>query len=257
MLAMRGIILFIILLFGLLPLACADANILPERLSVPSTSCRQLSPGARAVCLSEYFLGTPYRTNTLGGGPGQKERLTVQLAAVDCFTLLDYVEALRRLDLYETFDQSLIEVRYRNHKVSWSTRRHFFSDWVESPFITDVTLEVGGQAVRGVSKRLNLQENGENLLPSVPIRETVLNYIPTEAIKREVVARLQAGDYVGIYSVKPGLDVSHVGLLVLRDGQPFLRHASSRSETPYVIDSPLLEYLQGHPGIIVLRPEGM
>ena len=257
MLLMRGMILPIVLFFGLLSLACAAENILPQRLSVFETACRQSSPGVRADCLSEYFLGIPYRTNTLGGGPDQKEQLTVQLEAVDCFTLLDYVEALRRIDSYDTFAQALIDVRYRNHNVSWPTRRHFFSDWVDSPFIADVTIAVAGTAVRSVNKTLNLQANGENLLPSVPIRETVLNYIPTEAITGEVVARLQAGDYVGIYSVKPWLDVSHVGLLVFRDGQPFLRHASSRPATPYVIDSPFLEYLQGKPGIIVLRPEGL
>ena len=257
MLSMRGIILLVVLVFGLLPLACAAENSLPQRLSVSNTSCRQSSAGVRAVCLSEYFLGTPYRTNTLGGGPDQKERLTVQLEAVDCFTLIDYVEALRRIDSYDTFAQALIDVRYRNHNVSWSTRRHYFSDWVESPLIADVTIAVAGTAVRNVTKTLNRQANGESLLPAVPIRETSLNYIPTEAINGEVVARLQAGDYVGIYSVKPWLDVSHVGLLVFRDGQPYLRHASSQPATPYVIDSPLSEYLQGKPGIIVLRPEVM
>ncbi|NIQ97854.1 MAG: DUF1460 domain-containing protein, partial [Desulfuromonadales bacterium] len=50
-------------------------------------------PGEQIVAISNRFLGTPYRAGTLGGGPGQTEALTVSLDAVDCFTLLDYVEA--------------------------------------------------------------------------------------------------------------------------------------------------------------------
>jgi len=58
---------------------------------------------------------------------------------------------------------------------------------------------------------------------------------------------------VGVYSELPGLDVSHVGIIV-KKGKTFLRHASSREQCEKVIDQPLDEYIEGKAGIIILRP---
>jgi len=62
----------------------------------------------------------------------------------------------------------------------------------------------------------------------------------------------QTGDYIGIYSDLPGLDVSHVGIVV-KDGPNInFRHASSAARK--VIDEDFSEYIAGKPGIVVLRP---
>lgn len=46
--------------------------------------------------VSSAFLGTPYQANTLIGGRGTHEVLVANFNGVDCFTLIDYVEALSR-----------------------------------------------------------------------------------------------------------------------------------------------------------------
>jgi len=50
------------------------------------------------------------------------------------------------------------------------------------------------------------------------------------------------------------LDVTHVGIVVRRDARLYLRHASSPTAAGQVIDSDLIRYLSGKPGVVILRP---
>jgi hypothetical protein len=79
-------------------------------------------------------------------------------------------------------------------------------------------------------------------------------YIPTSQVDSGVVSRLRTGDYVGAYAQDGGLDVTHVGIFVDGADGPVLRNASSLRTNDKVVDSPLFDYLQGVPGIVVLRP---
>lgn len=211
-------------------------------------------PGQRVDFFSRQFMDTPYRAGTLGGGDGLPETLTVNLDAVDCFTLLDYVEALRRSSGPDQFRSALVDVRYRNGSVSWGQRRHFFSDWSASPWLRDVTSEIGKGRARTAVKNLNRKRSGEEILPGVAIRRRVISWLPQSALDESIFSNLTTGDYLGIYSKKSGLDVSHVGIVVRKDQHLALRHASNRAGVMRVVDTPLAEYLAGTPGIIVLRP---
>ena len=224
--------------------------------SIPAESAALNDPGARAVSISERFLGTHYQANTLGGGDGQAEQLTIRLDAVDCFTFLDYVEALRRSAAAGEFPTHLQAVRYRDGVLAWDHRRHFFTDWAAAPEgrIVDATAEVGGTATRLAVKQLNRGADGALLLPGVTVQERTVYFIPGAALDSTVLGRLQSGDYVGIYTPAAGLDVSHVGLVVRKDGRLLLRHASSRQAERQVIDCDLAAYFAGKPGLVVLRP---
>lgn len=223
--------------------------------AVLADSALPADPGARVVAISERFLGTPYVADTLGGGPGQAERLTIRLDAVDCFTLLDYVEALRRSGSAAAFPDRLREVRYRDGVVAWEQRRHFFTDWAAAPEqrIADVTAEIGGQATRQAAKALNRRADGTLHLPGVPVQTRTVRYLPAAHLAA-ALDRLRSGDYVGLYTPAAGLDVTHVGLVVRRDGRLWLRHASSHRDAGRVVDSDLAAYLAGKPGLVVLRP---
>lgn len=216
-------------------------------------------PGARAVHLSTHFLGTPYRAQTLVGSAASPEQLTIRLGAVDCFTFIDYVEALRRSATPAQFRDRLIEVRYRNRLIAWETRRHFFTDWGHPPegLVADVTAEVGGKRARTADKQLNRKADDTLYLPGVAVQVRTVHFIPTSALEDRLLAGLRSGDYLGIYSAAPGLDVSHVGIVVRSGGRLLLRHASSSRSEQRVIDSDLTAYLAGKPGIVVLRPQAV
>jgi hypothetical protein len=220
------------------------------------TTARQFdAPGDRIAAISRHFIDTPYAADTLIGDPQKKEQLVINLAGFDCFTFLDAVEALRRAADVADFPEQLKQVRYRDAKVGYENRRHFFSDWVadSDAVIDDVTAAVGQGKAQVVVKQLNLKSDGTHWLPGLPVILREISYIPTDSIDVDVLSALREGDYVGVYSTHAGLDVSHTGLIVKRNARTMLRHASSRDNVKRVVDEDLLVYLQDRPGLVVYR----
>lgn len=206
--------------------------------------------------VSSAFLGTPYQADTLIGGPGTPEALVVNFNGVDCFTLVDYVEALTRSDDQKSFLHNLTEVRYTGGNVDYLSRRHFFSDWFATAprNARDVTPDISPDYATA-DKQLNRKPDGGEYIPGLGIHSRKINYIPGKAISQQVLDQMKTGDYVGVYSPLEGLDVSHVGIVVRHDGQVWFRNASSLAANRKVVDSPFLEYMRAKPGIVVLRAE--
>ena len=224
-----------------------------DHLLAKATSIAQIGP--RIAFISGQFLGTPYKESTLIDNAGTHEVFTINLEAMDCFTYLDYVEAMRLSDSYSRFNANLKRVRYYSGRVAYTQRNHFFTDWRERNLsVTDVTGEIGRGRARVVPKRLNEKADGTYYMTAIPIAERDVTYIPVEAIDNTVIDSLQTGDYVGIYAEAVGLDVSHVGIIVKSGGAAHLRHASSAPSHRKVIDEDFETYMSGKPGIMVLRP---
>jgi hypothetical protein len=87
----------------------------------------------------------------------------------------------------------------------------------------------------------------------VPSRKREISYIPAEALTEAIIKKLTTGDYVGIYTNHPDLDVTHVGI-VMRSGNKLLfRHASSKAQHRTVIDEDFMKYMINRPGLVILR----
>ncbi len=213
-----------------------------------------VSPEDRIERLSSQFLDVPYKENTLTGGINTTEVLVINLRQVDCFTFLDYIEAMRVSSSYAEFERNLIRVRYKDGIVLFKNRNHFFTDWVEnnSSFVSDVTEAIGCGKARKIQKTLNLKENRDRYLQGIKPIKRVINYLPADFVDAQLTAGLKTGDYAGIYSDRPGLDVSHVGIIIKDRNDTFIRHASSVKKR--VVDEPLIDYVSSSPGIIILRP---
>jgi len=211
--------------------------------------------GLRIDYLSKQFLGTPYQESTLVGDINTPEVLVINLEGVDCFTLLDYVESMRLSASFDEFKENLKKVRYQGGGVSFENRNHFFTDWREynAVLIDDVTEKIGGTHAISVRKTLNRKEDGSYFLPGIEPRERVIQYIPVNRIDDSVINELRTGDYIGIYSVENGLDVSHVGISIRNKNKIYLRHASSLKEHRKVVDQDFKNYLADKPGILVFR----
>jgi N-acetylmuramoyl-L-alanine amidase-like len=206
--------------------------------------------------LSGKFLGTPYAEHTLTGAIDTPEVFTIDLEGMDCFTYIDYVEALRISETYPEFKNNLQDIRYRGGIIAFQNRNHFFTDWpVNNPKnVKDVTHDIGGDKAVSVKKTLNVKKDGSKYLPGIPANEREFYYIPSGAIDEAMVSKLNTGDYVGIYTDLPGLDVTHTGIVIKKNGRTFLRHASSRKVNYRVVDEDLFEYMQNKPGLVVFRP---
>jgi cell wall-associated NlpC family hydrolase len=210
--------------------------------------------GERIAFLSEKFLGTPYRESTLIGNETVPEVLVVNLEGLDCFTFIDYIEAMRLSGSFREFAEKLRKVRYRSGEVAFSKRNHFFSDWREynRDCVLDVTKAIGGKNTEQTRKVLNSKGDGSGFISGLPSVERVISHIPSEAVDRAMLGRLRTGDYVGVYSSLQGLDVSHVGIIISKRKTVSLRHASSKHRS--VIDEDFASYIAGTSGLMVLRP---
>jgi hypothetical protein len=215
------------------------------------------TPGERIQFLSSFFLGAVYKESTLIGDATAPEVFVINLQEVDCFTFIEYIEAMRLSDSFPEFEKNLKKIRYSSGKINFTSRKHFFTDWSElnNDFVDDVTLHEGGQKTILVRKQLNIKKDGTFFLSGIGPREREIAYIPSGALTDPVVDTLKTGDYIGIYSVKAGLDVSHVGIFIKTGGKAYLRHASSAKEQMKVIDQDFKSYIKTKPGIIVLRPK--
>ncbi|MFZ2196382.1 MAG: N-acetylmuramoyl-L-alanine amidase-like domain-containing protein [Thermodesulfovibrionales bacterium] len=212
--------------------------------------------GSRIEFLSGFFIGLEYKESTLLGNISTVEVFVINFSGVDCFTFIDYIEAMRLSDSFESFKRALKQVRYLNGLISFKNRKHFFTDWSEyaPSSVDDLTAEIGGGRVKSIAKSMNLKENGTPHLQGVESFHRTINYIPSEDVNSSVLQKLKTGDYAGIYSAMQGLDVSHVGIII-RDRDTFsLRHASSDKRSRKVVDQELQEYITGTPGLIILRP---
>ena len=215
------------------------------------------TPGERIHYLSDLFLGTAYKESTLLGDVATAEVFVINLQEVDCFTFIEYIEAMRLSGSFQEFEKNLEKIRYRSGKVAFTSRKHFFTDWSEfnKGFVDDVTKHIGGRETIPVRKQLNSKEDGTYFLYGIQPFSREIEYIPSIALADKLVENLKTGDYIGIYSATPGLDVSHVGIFIKTGGRAYLRHASSAKEQMKVIDQDFKSYIKTKPGIIVLRPK--
>ncbi len=207
--------------------------------------------------LSARFTYSKYKESTLIGDAETPEVFVINLKEIDCFTYIDYVEAMTLSRSYAEFRENLRNIRYRSGILSFENRNHFFTDWREfnADIIEDVTAHIAGDKGIQIKKTLNLKEDGTTFLSGIQPVNRQLTYIPSRKVDDELLEKLKTGDFVGIYTETHGLDVSHVGIITIENKILYLRHASSASDYKKVVDQDLKDYLINKLGIIVLRPK--
>lgn len=218
------------------------------------TASKIRSSGERIAFISEQFIGTPYKESTLIGGSGIAEELVINLGQMDCFTFLDYIEAMRVSGSFSEFYHNLIKVRYKNGIVQYQARNHFFTDWMFfNRQISDITGTLACGKTATVVKTLNQREDGSVHLDGIVPFERIISYISPDLFCPELFQSIQTGDYTGIYTDREGLDVSHVGIAVRKGSNLIFRHASSATGARKVLDEDFPIYTANKTGIIVFR----
>lgn len=265
--ALTRVLLMLVTLVSALVGLPSQAMAAPAEPALDEATSRQLDellalrnsiPGDRTAAiaqLSSRFLGTPYGANMLIGSAARPEQLVVDFRAVDCFTYLDYVDALSRSADRAQFVQNLVATRYADSRVEFTSRKHFFTDWatVNRTAAADITRALSPGAVT-VTKHLNAKADGGNYLPGLPVVDRDITYVPAAAFDNGVIGNLHTGDFLGAYTDTAGLDVTHVGIFVNTPNGPMFRNASSLTADEQVVDTPLTQYLTTVPGLVVLRP---
>uniref|UniRef100_UPI0032168FB7 N-acetylmuramoyl-L-alanine amidase-like domain-containing protein n=1 Tax=uncultured Draconibacterium sp. TaxID=1573823 RepID=UPI0032168FB7 len=227
------------------------------------------------VLVGDFFKETPYVAHTLETEP---EQLVLNLREMDCTTYaencLSIARTLKNGNLtFEEFAKELTAIRYRNGIISgYSSRLHYFSDWIyendkqglikrlsEEIANTPYPLEINFMSSHPDSyKQLKLHNN---LIPVLAEKEEEISgrqmfYIPKNSVSK-FESKIKDGDIVGITTSVEGLDITHVGIIINKNGRVHLMHASSVAEKVILSENTLEDYLaerKSATGIMIVRP---
>ncbi|MEN3331152.1 MAG: hypothetical protein V7641_517 [Blastocatellia bacterium] len=202
--------------------------------------------GERLERISAHWLESPYLNNPLGGGPEAAESLVVRFDGFDCVTYVETVLALAASRTADEFRDALREMRYRSGKVAWHSRNHYMLDWIKHNRRRGIVKNItnGPHAVTR-TRRLAL-------IKELPAKTVAFRVFPKQSSAR--IRRLvETGDIALFASTRHNLDVFHMGFIIRRGDDLWLRHASRTVRR--VIDQPLGDFLKAHrmSGIILLR----
>ncbi len=234
------------------------------------------SMGDLVLKIGLAFIDTPYVSFTLE--VGDKENLVINLRGLDCTTFAENCLAIARMlksgnPGFDEFTTELQFIRYRDGiRNGYTSRLHYFSDWIynnhKKRVVKDVSKEIAHTIV---PNRVNFMtshpegyrqiKNDTTLIPEIikqenEISSRIAHYIPESSL-REYENKLKDGDIVGLTTNIKGMDISHVGILIRKNGRIHLLHASSTLKKVVISDQPLEDYLKNSKsatGIMVARP---
>jgi hypothetical protein len=248
---------------------------LPELAAEASKANIYKQPiGKRMEFFARKFIDTPYVGATLDQNPSE-EYCTVLLSGLDCVTFMETVFALARTPnpTEPKLKAAVTKTRYWGGNVDgYLSRLHYTTDWffdnARKGTITDLSAKLPG-AVPFTRKvgymsahpgRYAALKANPSLLPKLKEQESENNarakwYIPISALPA-AEKQLQTGDIVGLVGGVDGIDISHVGLIIVEEKVPHFVHASSVRKL-VTFDKRLSDYIKGSKteGIIVARPQ--
>lgn len=228
--------------------------------------------------------GIPYVAATLE--VNEEEELVVNLRQLDCTTLVENVVALTRAvrgdrPSFAAFCHELERIRYvggvRN---GYSSRNHYFSEWIESnegmgivkevegnaadnyfPFTAEQTLDLHYMSVH--PEKYPMLKGKPDEIERIQANEQrasgkIVRYIPVGLLDKgkDVLSDVCDGDILAIVTKKDGLDTSHLGFAVWQDGRLHLLNASSIHKKVVLEPMTLSQYMRKHPsqaGVRVVR----
>lgn len=225
--------------------------------------------------LARLFVGKPYEAGTL---EGDGEKVRVNLDAFDCTTYVETVLALaytaaEHRRTWRDFVESLERLRYRNGRADgYASRLHYPSAWIidnaSRGNLRELTADIEG--TRHNVKSLDFMSRNARLYPALADSATLAAVKAAESglsnhrypvlkapqVKDKTLApTVRSGDVVLFTTGKSGLDVSHMGFILMDGGKAMLLHASQKHGKVCIDKMPLTEYVARNrcEGIRVVR----
>lgn len=252
-----------------------DKAILKTKLDKFSKE-RSVPMGDLVLKIGLDFLNTPYVANTLD--KSKEEKLVVNLHQLDCTTFAENCLALARTvksghpDI-DQFCSELEGIRYRGGKMDgYASRLHYFSEWIMDNelrhHVQSMAAQMGGKVL---PLSLSIMSNNPKLYPQLindpattaqikAIEEKLsaqqVYYIPATQFE-SIESQVKDGDIVTLTTTIPGIDVSHVGILLKKEGRVYLLHASSSAQKVVVSSEPFAQFLtksKKTTGVMIARP---
>jgi hypothetical protein len=250
-----------------------DNMILEQILKLYSAE-KNIGTADLVVKVGSFFKESPYVGHTLETEP---EQLVINLREFDCTTYAESVLAIARTiksetPSFEQFTRELQNIRYRNGIIDgYPSRLHYFSDWIyennKRNLVKDISKETANTPYplhvnfMSTHPASYVQLRDSTLIPIIAGHEKEISsrrmfYIPEDKLK-EVENSLQDGDIAGVTTKIEGMDISHVVILVRKEGRIHILHASSSANKVVLSENTLEDYLLNSKmstGIMVVRP---
>ena len=235
----------------------------------------ELPVNERISYVARFFIGTPYKGNTLNVTKG--ELPVINLRELDCVTFIENVLALSFLPGYgaayeSAFVRNIVKIRYRNGEIEdYASRLHYSSDWLyemqRQRLLTDLTLFAGGVDYRpqvcfmtrhydrypALKDSPELREKMKGI--EAEINKRTYYYVPKAEVDK-AYGKIKDGDIILFTTNIEGLDTSHIGFALKQNGNTYLLHASSSGKQVMISKNPLKEYMEGvniQSGIMLAR----
>lgn len=220
------------------------------------------------------LLGRPYVAHTL---EGEKEFLTINIDELDCTTFVETLYALARTTMsgrysWRDFANNLEDIRYRDgHINGYASRLHYISEWTVDNTsrgnIEEVTKDLPG--ARELIKTINFMSTHRDAYPALKDDETFnlikkyeegyrnhkTYYLKKEQLNsKDICTAIQEGDFVGLVCKTPGLDISHMGMVVKDEkGELVVIDASMTGGKVMKEPKAIVEYLRPKKSVIGIR----
>lgn len=238
------------------------------------------SMGSYMVFFARSLKGLPYVAKTLE--KNKTERLVVNLRQLDCTTYVETVLALSRCmrqgkPTFAAYCANLRQVRYKGGVVSYPTRQHYFTYWIQENVHEGLVADIQSpnppfsavQTVKAdymtthlesypmLSRRAQWVRQIAEMEKS--ITGTRQRYIPKSAVNNSRLLRktVHNGDIIAIVTTKKGLEISHLGIAVWHSDGLHMLNASAIYHR-VVEDNNLLKTYLYHQksalGIRIVRP---
>ena len=220
------------------------------------------------------LIGRPYVAHTL---EGDTEMLTINIDELDCTTFVETLYALARTTMngrysWRDYANNLESIRYRDgHINGYASRLHYISEWAVDNTsrgnIVEITKDVPG--ARELIKTINFMSEHRDKYPALKDDETFnlikkyeegyrnhkTYYLKKEHLKnKDICNAVEEGDFVGLVCKIPGLDISHMGIVVKNEkGELVVIDASMSGGKVQKEEKGIVEYLRPSKNVIGVR----
>lgn len=234
------------------------------------------TPGGRVETFGRMFLDTPYVAHTLEVDSGLPEVVTVNIDELDCTTFVETVAALARTvgegrSSWRDFVYNLENIRYRGGTMDgYGSRLHYIADWIVDNSYRGNIKDMAPMFPRHnyITKSINFMSANRDRYTALAdsaqferirdiengYRNHRFPYVKTSDLSsKDVKKAFKSGDIVALTSNLKNLDVTHLGIVVLVDGEPYLMHASSSLGKVVITSVPLDAFMQRNRNLTGLR----
>ena len=251
----------------------ATDTIVITNILIKAHEAKLHSPNERIAYIARQFLGLPYVAHSL---ENDVEMLTVNVEELDCTTFVETVIAMAYTvgegrTSWRDYLQSLERIRYRDGKLNgYASRLHYISDWIINNShrgnFSEVTDEFPNVSftVKTIDFMTTHRSSYKALADSceyeqmknyeIGYRNHRFPYIKTSSLRDKNTRRqLKDGDIIALTTRTNGLDVSHMGLIAIVNGEPHLMHASMKAMKVIIDPLPLYNYLNKSKSLTGIR----